>query len=245
MRAKQDMQFGAGSGGSALGLDVDGFRVTARDLAMVRWLGRLRFAEARHIAERFEMDERNAYRRLRGLVRLGLVAHRRVLHGQPGAYWATRAGLDAIGLLLPPAGVDIRTYEHDRLLVATAIRLEREFSRPDVKTEREMRSRDAAPAQPRYAVRRAGQLGRRGLHFPDLAVDGIDGRPLAVEVELTAKGRGRLDSIVAGYVAARHIVAVRYYAAPAAKAGLERAISRAGAGDLFHIHDTEEITHAA
>jgi len=234
------MQLGAGSGGSAFGLDVGGFRVTARDLAMVRWLGRLRFAEARQVADRFDMDERNA----RGLVQLGLVAHRRVLYGQPGAYWATRAGLDAIGLTLPPAGIDIRTYEHDRLLASTAIRLEREFGRPDIKTERELRSRDAAAAQPHYAVRRAGQHGRRGLHFPDLAVDGIDGRPLAVEVELTAKGRGRLDSIVAGYVAARHIAAVRYYAAPAAKASLERAISRAGAGELFHIHDTEEITDA-
>jgi len=139
------------------------------------------------------------------------------------------------------AAVDIRTYEHDRLLASNAIRLEREVGRPDIKTERELRSRDAAAAQPHYAVRRAGQHGWRGLHFPDLAVDGIDGRPLAVEVELTAKGRGRLDSIVAGYVAARHIAAVRYYAAPAAKAGLERAIARAGAGELFHVYDTEEI----
>jgi hypothetical protein len=235
------MQLGAGSGGWAFGVGVDGFRVTARDLEMVRWLGRLRFAEAGQVARRFEMDERNTYRRLRGLVRLDLLAHQRVLHGEPGAYWATRAGLDAVALLLPPAGVDIRTYEHDRLLAATAIRLEHEFDRPAVKTERELRSRDATADQPHYAVRRAGQLGRRGLHFPDLAVDGADGRPLAVEVELTAKGRGRLDSIVAGYVAARHIAAVRYYAAPAAKAGLERAIARAGAGELFHVYDTEEI----
>jgi hypothetical protein len=85
------------------------------------------------------------------------------------------------------------------------------------------------------------QLGRRGLHFPDLAIEGADGRPLAVEVELTAKGRGRLDSIVAGYVRARHIAGVRYYAASAAKAGLERAIARAGASALFDVHDTEEI----
>jgi hypothetical protein len=73
-------------------------------------------------------------------------------------------------------------------------------------------------------------------------VDGSEGRPLAVEVELTAKGRGRLDSIVAGYVRARHIAGVRYYAAPAARAGLERAISRAGAGALFDVHTTKE-TH--
>jgi hypothetical protein len=34
---------------------------------------------------------------------------------------------------------------------------------------------------------------------------------LAVELERTAKGRGRLRRILAGYIAARHIGAVRYY----------------------------------
>lgn len=222
---------------------VPGFRVTDRDLAMVRWVGRLRFAEAAQVGRRFGLDERHTYRRLRGLVRAGLVDHRRVFHNQPGVYWATRDGLDAAGVRLPPAGIDIRTYEHDRLAAVAAIALEDEFGPSAIVTERELRSLDAAAETPRYAVPRGGQaqLGRRGLHFPDLAVDGQDGRPLAVEVELTAKGRGRLDSIVAGYVRARHIAAVRYYAAPAARAGLERAIARARAGHLFAIHNTEEL----
>jgi hypothetical protein len=224
-------------------VDPPEFRVTSRDLAIVSWVGRQRFAEARQVARRFVMDERNAYRRLRGLVVLGLLDHRRVFHNEPGAYWVTRQGLDAIGLRLPPAGIDIRTYEHDRLAAAVAIDLEDEFGAEVVVTERELRSRDAGAEAPRYAVVRGGQmqLGRRGLHFPDLAIEGADGRPLAVEVELTAKGRGRLDSIVAGYVRARHIAGVRYYAAPAAKAGLERAVARAGAGELFDVHDTKEI----
>lgn len=41
-------------------------------------VGRQRFAEARQVAWRFGMDERNAYRRLRGLVSLALLEHRRV-----------------------------------------------------------------------------------------------------------------------------------------------------------------------
>lgn len=222
---------------------IRGFRVTDRDLAMVRWVGRLRFAEAAQVGRRFGLDERHTYRRLRGLIRAGLLDHRRVFHNQPGAYWATRAGLDATGLRLPPAGIDIRTYEHDRLAAVAAIVLEDEFGPDAIVTERELRSLDAAAQTPSYAVARGGQaqLGRSGLHFPDLAVDGRDGRPLAVEVELTAKGRGRLDSIVAGYVRARHIAGVRYYAAPAARAGLERAIARTGAGQLFAIHDAKEL----
>ena len=94
---------------------------------MVRWIGRLRFVEARQITARFAMDHRNAYRRLRGLVALELLEHRRIFHGEPGAYSATRAGLRAAGLALSPPRVDIRTYHHDRAEAAVMIALEREF----------------------------------------------------------------------------------------------------------------------
>ena len=58
----------------------------------MRWIGRLRFAEARQVAARFGMDERNAYRRLRGLVTAELLHHCRIFHGEPGAYAATKVG---------------------------------------------------------------------------------------------------------------------------------------------------------
>lgn len=54
------------------------------------------------------------------------------------------------------------------------------------------------------------------LHLPDCAVclrdRGTNPAVLAVELERTAKGRARLRRILSGYVAARHIDAVRYYA---------------------------------
>lgn len=219
---------------------VEGFQFTERDLQMVGWIGRLRFAEAGQVAARFRMDERNAYRRLRGLVCGGLLDHRRVFHAVPGAYCATSFGLTAAGLGLPRPRVDIRTYRHDRVAAAVLIELEREFGEAAVVTERELRSRDAGnPAEPRYAVRRGGDRSRRGLHFPDLAVELESGRPLAVEVELTAKGAGRLDSIVRAYVLARQLDSVRYYTAPAAHEGVLRAIDRAGAHDLFDVRSLE------
>ena len=216
-----------------------GFRVTGRDLGMVRWVGRQRFAEAGQVARRFCMDERNAYRRLRGLVELGLLEHLRVLHAQPGVYLATRAGLAAVELDLPPARVDLRTYGHDRDAADLAVELEREFGAELIVTERELRSRDTGAERPRYAVMLGAQTTRRGLHFPDLAVELGDGRPLCVELELTAKGRGRLDQIVSAYVRGRHIACVRYYAAPAAIGGVQRAVARAGASQLIDVRPKE------
>jgi len=215
--------------------------VTARDIEMLRWIGRLRFAEASQVALRFAMDERNAYRRLRGLVARELIVHQRVFHAIPGVYRSTHSGLVAAGLGLPRPRLDIRTYVHDRAAASVTIELEREFGPTAIRTERELRSHDAGESdRPRYAVRRGYERGRRGLHFPDLAIE-LDGqRPLAVEIELTAKGARRLDSIVRAYVGGRHLDSVRYYAAPAALAGVARAVERAGAQDLFDIRALEE-----
>jgi hypothetical protein len=222
-------------------LHLTRFRLTDRDIAIVRWVGRLRFVEARQVAARFRMDERNAYRRLRGLVAAELLHHRRVFHAEPGAYAATKAGLAAAGVPLPPPRLDIRTYEHDRRAAELAIELEREFGEHAVLTERELRSADGGnPDRPRYAVRRGRERTRRGLHFPDLVVEHDGERPLAVEVELSGKGTARLASIVRAYVAARHLAGVRYYASRQAIRGVTRAVAAARAESIIEVRELEE-----
>lgn len=213
------------------GRRVGGFRVTARDEQMVRWIGRLRMASAAQVAERFGLGRAVSYARLSGLVRLRIVDHFRIFHGEPGVYVATKAGLAMVDLELPPARVGLRTYAHDLELSSLVIDLEREFGLELVRTEREMRAADtplgAAPAtRPRFAIPLTGAAGRPQttpaghprLHFPDCAVVGASneaagpaGRALAAELERTAKGRARLRRILAGYVAARHVSGVRYY----------------------------------
>lgn len=70
-------------------------------------------ATAAHVAERFQVGRAVGYARLSGLVRLGLLDHARIFHASPGVYLATRAGLAAVDVELPPARVDLRTYDHD------------------------------------------------------------------------------------------------------------------------------------
>jgi hypothetical protein len=206
-----------------------GFRVTNRDTQIVRWVGRLRMATAQQIAERFGLGRTVTYARLGLLVRLGLLEHARIFHGAPGVYLATRAGLAAADLALPPARVDLRTYAHDLELSSLVVDLEREFGREQLSSEREMRAADTpagspSATRPRFAVGLAGALGQLQLtpaghprlHFPDCAIADGSGETqntvLAVELERTPKGRARLRRILAGYVGARHIGAVRYYA---------------------------------
>jgi hypothetical protein len=204
---------------------VPGFRITPRDREIVRWIGRQRMANARQVADRFRLGRAVSYGRLGGLVRLGLIEHARIFHGEPGVYLATRAGLAAVDLQLPPARVDLRTYDHDLELASLGVELEREFGAARLRTEREMRAADMpteqrAGTRPRFAVPLSGArgqmqltpVGHLRLHFPDCAVTIGPDRVLAVELERTAKGRARLCRILSGYVSARHIAEVRYYA---------------------------------
>ena len=101
-------------------------------------------ATTAQVAHRFRLGRAVGYARLSGLVRVGLLVHARIFHGEPGVYVATRAGLSIVELDLPPARDDIRTYTHDVELSSLAIELEREFGPEQVRTEREMRAADTS-----------------------------------------------------------------------------------------------------
>lgn len=201
-----------------------GFRITDRDVSVVRWVGRLRMASAEQIADRFGLGRAVTYARLKGLVELGLLEHHRVFHASPGVYLASRAGLDMAEVDLPPARIDVRTYAHDLELSGLVAELEHEFAPADVVTEREIRAVEAtvdeAPSgAPEFGVRLRGgrgqlqltPVGNPRLHVPDCVVTrGRSGGHVAVELERTAKGRSRLRSILSAYVSARHVQRVRY-----------------------------------
>jgi hypothetical protein len=64
-----------------------GFRVTARDREIVRWIGRLRIATAAQVGERFVLGRAVCYARLSGLVRLGLLTHLRIFTVNRAGIW--------------------------------------------------------------------------------------------------------------------------------------------------------------
>jgi hypothetical protein len=154
--------------------------------------------------------------------------------------------LDAIGSDLPPPRFDLRCYRHDvglgwLWLAAHA----GAFGRPsDVVSERRMRSHDARAAgdeEPRsepLGVRLGGvgPGGKPRLHYPDLLVVQGDARRIALELELTSKGRARREGILAGYGADPRIDAVLYLTDSAAISGTVRtAATRLGLAPRVHV----------
>jgi hypothetical protein len=79
--------------------------------------------------------------------------------------------------------------------------------------------------------------GQHSFHRPDLAVIS-DGRPIAVELELSPKGPSRLEPIIGAWKKAHWVSEVRYYAEPGTtRRGVERAIQKANASSRIHIYE--------
>ena len=71
------------------------------------------------------------------------------------------------------------------------------------------------------------------------------GKPLCVELGLSAKGARRLAEIVRAYVRARHVAGVRYYVTPRSERQVREAIAATRDQGLVELRRLEDRTGAA
>jgi hypothetical protein len=105
-----------------------------------------------------------------------------------------------------------------------------------------MRSSDGAAAatEEPFGVRLGGYGpgGRRRLHYPDLLLVTPKGKRIAVELELTGKGRARREKILSGYAADPRIDAVLYLVHHRNRLlarSIEDSARRAGIGSIVQV----------
>lgn len=192
--------------------------MTDRDLELLAFVAAHRFVLASHVQTWLAADRAVAYRRLSGLVDVGLLSYRRIFHAQPGCYQVTNGGLAVIDSELPRPTIDLRTYRHDTdvvwLWLVAADRPAAAEGR--VLAEREMRSHDQRRASDdrdgSFGIPVGGynRAGRPRVHFPDVLLVGADGSRVAFELELSVKGRRRLEDILLGYAGEPRLERVMY-----------------------------------
>jgi hypothetical protein len=193
------------------------FLLTDRDLELLRFIAAHRFVLAAQARAWLGSDRAVAYRRLSGLVGVGLLSYERIFHAQPGCYQVTNGGLAVIDSDLPRPSIDLRCYRHDVDVVWLALAaLHGSFGSFDrALSEREMRSHDQQPDRrdERFAIPLGDYAasGRPRSHYPDVLLVAGDGRRVALELELSMKGRRRLESIFIGYGGERRITRVVYF----------------------------------
>ena len=209
---------------------------------MLWFLAEHRMALPEHVAALLGTTVEAARLRLARLVRAEYVVKEPLFHRQPAMYLIARDGLGAIGSALPRPRRDIHAYEHDVGVAWLWIAARRGTFGPlrEIVGERRMRSHDGArdPDVEPFAVKLGGfgPRGRESLHYPDLLLRAADGRRVALELELSSKGRRRLERILSGYAADPRIDGVVYLVASASLArSVQGAARRLGIASLVHI----------
>lgn len=221
-----------------------GTGVSARDVRLLSFLAEHRLVLETQVRALLRASPDATRRRLRSLDRAGLVVHRRKFAAEPWYCQIRRRGLEAIESGLPPPRLSLAGYRHDVGLAWLWLAAGAGTFGPirEVISERTLRSRDGArdPGEPPSGVRLGGvgPHGRQRIHYPDLVLTTARGQRVAVELELTGKGRARREDILAGYAADGRIAAVLYLVEkrPVRKA-LETSARRMELSELVYVRE--------
>ena len=214
---------------------VGHIRLTDRDRRLLEFAAQHRIVLAAHLQVLLGATTAAIATRLRALRRAGYLGAQRPFDRRAHCYWITRRGLGAIESTLPPPRPELSSYRHD-LGVAWLWLAARQGTFGPIRqivSEREMRSKDGSGVRRGnpFGVRLGGvgPGGRERLHYPDLLLVGLSGRRVALELELTSKGRARRERILAGYAADSRIDSVLYLVdRPATGRAIRASASRLG-----------------
>jgi hypothetical protein len=221
-------------------------RITERDRALLELAAEHRLILSTHAQVLLGVARATAEERLRALRYRGLLTREATFDGQPSSYQITRAGLNAIASELPRPRPNLAEYAHDVGVgwLWLAVKAGRLGPLRAVVSEREMRSADGSGARDGepFGVRLGGvgPGGRPRLHYPDLLLETESGHRVAVELELTTKGRARRERILSGYGADPRIDAVVYFVCdPRVGRAIESSAARLRLSSLVHVQRFE------
>lgn len=193
--------------------DAGSVRCSARDLELLRIVGEQYAVTLPQLAQMMDCSV-HAARWLRSRwERAGWARGRAVLVGEPVFVWLTRRGQSL-------AGIDYSVWRPNAGMLAHIAAV------TDVRLDVLGRHSGATWVCERELHRElAGTPAGRQRHRPDGLVV-IDGREVAVEVELTLKRRARIEQIMAELVA--RYGSITYFAAPAPRRALTAVAAEIG-----------------
>jgi len=154
-------------------------QLTERDLKILYWINRMRYATANQVARGFRIGIKASYRRLRKLCVDGYLHSLRIFRNKPGVYMCTKKGAEICGsnLYAPKCYINLANYEHDLKVVDLSIELEKQGEWVSMRELRQGCGTDMIP-------------------------DGVlitKDKKVAVEVELTKKSERNLNKKMGYY----------------------------------------------
>jgi transposase len=209
-----------------------------RDDAIVTWVARMGAVSVSQLARRFGVGRAVSYALTKRLTDARLLERYETMPGDPSLIRATKKGIRHVGLGLKQPPIRLAEVGHWLTTVDVALALERTYGPERIRSETEIRFEEQLLQEPLASI----ELGytrdyKPRRHTPDLAILG-DEKNVAVEIELSAKSRRRLDEIMGAYVSASHLGSVLYLCEPGlVKRGVEAAVERGFAGGRVRVKE--------
>lgn len=178
-------------------------KLTERDKSILQFVNSVGWCIAPQIGRRFGMKWWIVYRVMKRLTEAGLVIHERIRFDKHGVFYLTAAGSEFTDL--PPIDkVSMGVFDHQRYLVDVVIRLSEQYPMASWLSERHLK-------QEKFS----NGIGRRG-HISDGVLLLSPNKKVAIEVELSVKGRERLKGILRSYTTNLDINEVWYFCSQSA-----------------------------
>ncbi len=172
-------------------------RITERDELILQFINLFGFCEIRHIQRQFELKKRQSYAVMKRLIKANLVTHQQIYHQKHGIYFVTKLG--AAYTEFPSLSVIPQNhYYHHLTVIDVYQKLNHQYNEMAWVSERELINDKFADG-----------VGQRG-HIADGMVL-LPDKKIAIEVELTVKGRTRLEKILKGYAKQADIDEIWYF----------------------------------
>ena len=176
-----------------------------RDLRVLEFILDMKFAGCTEVFEKFfsrvhdgevlAASHEWTRKRLRQLMQGGFLRAGFGVSGGASVYFATFKAYYALNSVYPEhvfpkptGGLDLRTFVHDRELLA--VRMEYERSQPEMTWVSDRRLKQGF----------ASNIGLSGVHVPDGLMEFADSSIIALELEIAMKSRDRYRDKVARYV---------------------------------------------
>ncbi|MGW3426183.1 hypothetical protein [Streptomyces phaeochromogenes] len=215
------------------------WKVTERDFEVLKWIGRWNGVTSAQVIREFterglHPSSQVVYRRLRGLVALGLLDTAQLAGRRSAAYWLTRGGMELVNVPGNATAPNVKEYHHDLTVVDLAHHIRQVRPDDQLVSEREIRARDTPNQyesnEPTFSVTTG--VNERGRRYPDLVAVDDQGRAWAHELERTRKPRPRLIRNMLLYVNADHIRFAVYWAFPDLLTNVQQAAEEANKSSM-------------
>lgn len=199
-------------------------KLTDRDIDILRFINDCGYCETPHLTTYLSVKQWRIYQIMKRLVNRKLVVKEHIFQGQPVIYYLTSEG--ASFTELPPIEfVSLGTYRHQVAMINVALKLMQIHPEAVWVSERHLKNDKCYEG-----------IGKRG-HVADGLFVFPDNRQVAIEVELSVKGKLRIEGIIKSYASQFDVKEVWYFCSQSAYTVLSVIAAKKSYIKLFLIKD--------